>query len=74
MTERLWVLIPPVAGHFSLLYPKSSASLIQVPHGGATLLILLLKEYAWPHSLRRIKLNMCRLSKDKYLDALEYCE
>ena len=41
---RLWVQIPPGAGLFSsLLYPISSASLIQVPHGGATLLIFLHK-------------------------------
>ena len=43
MTERLWVQIPTDAGHFSLLYPISSATLIQVPHGGATLLIFLSK-------------------------------
>ena len=39
MTERLWVRIPPGAGIFSLLYPISGASLIQIPQGGATLLI-----------------------------------
>ena len=44
MTERLWVQILLAAGLFSLLYPISSASLIQVPHGGATLLIFLFEK------------------------------
>ena len=40
--ERLWVQIPSSAGlFFSLLCAISSASLIQVPCGGATLLIFL---------------------------------
>ena len=43
VTERLWVRIPQGAGLFSLLFPLSSASLIQVPRGGATLLIFLQK-------------------------------
>ena len=43
MTERLWVQSLPNAGIFSLLYPSSSVSLIQVPRGDATLPILLLK-------------------------------
>ena len=36
VTERSWVRIMPGAGLFS---PLSSASLIQVPQGGATLMI-----------------------------------
>ena len=43
MTERLWVRIPLDAGLFSLLYPISSGSIIQVLRGGATLLIFLYK-------------------------------
>ena len=41
MTERSWVRILQGAGLFSLLYRISSAFLIQVPHGGATLLIFI---------------------------------
>ena len=38
-------LIPSVCGFFSLFDSISSASLIQVPQGGAKLLIFLLKQY-----------------------------
>ena len=41
VTERSWVQIQPGAGLFSLIYPHSSVSLIQVPWGGETLLIFL---------------------------------
>ena len=34
---------PPSAGLFYLLYPLNGVSLIQVPQGGATLLIFLFK-------------------------------
>ena len=40
---RLWARILPGAGLFSFLYPISSASLIQVPHRDATLLIFIKK-------------------------------
>ena len=39
ITERLWALILPGSEIFSLLYPLSSESLIQVPRGSETLLI-----------------------------------
>ena len=43
MTERPWARMAVGSGLFSLLYPISGASLIQVPQGGATLLISQLK-------------------------------
>ena len=54
MTDRSWVQIQLGTGLFYLLHPFSSASLIQVPHGGAALLIFLYK-YAQLCSLRAIK-------------------
>ena len=39
--EKLWVQILPGVGLFSLPYPLSIASLIQVPRGGAALMIFL---------------------------------
>ena len=41
--QRLWVQIPLGTMLFSLLHPICGVPLIQVPHGGATLLIFLLK-------------------------------
>ena len=38
---KTWVQIPLAAGLFSILCTFSSASLIQVPRGGTTLLIFL---------------------------------
>ena len=43
VTERSWVQIPPGGELLSLLYPLSSAPLIQVPQGGETLLIFPIK-------------------------------
>ena len=40
VTERSWVQIPPGAGLFSLLYPLSIVSSIQVPQGNATHFLL----------------------------------
>ena len=52
-----------VVGFFSsLLYPISTASFILGPHRCATLLIFI-KKYAQPCSLRQSKLNAHRLSK-----------
>ena len=51
LTERSWVQILPGAWPFSLLSPIGSLSLIQVPQGGATLLIFVLGN-SWLRGVR----------------------